>query len=286
MLPLRGEWTIDTFSQHLETLPLFDHEPEQHAYLDYRRWAFESAALDLALRQAGRSLGDAVGRTAEPLTFVVSTRLGEPATTDRLQRLARLYPSLRFKLDATADWSDELIAELAATGAVDSVDFKGQYHGTSVDTVPDAALYRRIVDRASRRLARGSRADAGDRGSARAAPRARHLGRGDPLGRGHRGAPLAAADGERQAVAVRLGRAAPRARTTTARRTGSAPTAGGSSSSGSVATISSCWRRSSIPETPNDVAPSGFNLDPGAGPARPARSPSRPARPASPQRPA
>ena len=43
-----------TFSEHLATLPLFDHEPEQHAYLDYRRWAFESAALDLALRQAGR----------------------------------------------------------------------------------------------------------------------------------------------------------------------------------------------------------------------------------------
>ena len=39
--------------EHLATLPLFDHEPEQHAYLDYRRWAFESAALDLALRQAG-----------------------------------------------------------------------------------------------------------------------------------------------------------------------------------------------------------------------------------------
>ena len=34
------------------------HEPEQHAYLDYRRWAFESAALDLALRQAGVSLGE------------------------------------------------------------------------------------------------------------------------------------------------------------------------------------------------------------------------------------
>ena len=29
-------------------------------YLDYRRWAFESAALDLALRQAGISLGEAV----------------------------------------------------------------------------------------------------------------------------------------------------------------------------------------------------------------------------------
>ena len=64
--PLAGEWTIATFSDHLATLALFDHEPEQHAYLDYRRWAYESAALDLALRQAGLSLGDAVGRSARP----------------------------------------------------------------------------------------------------------------------------------------------------------------------------------------------------------------------------
>ena len=75
---LAGEWTLDTFSQHLETLELFDHEPDQHAYLDYRRWGYESAALDLALRQAGLSLGAAVGRHPEPLTFVVSMRLGEP----------------------------------------------------------------------------------------------------------------------------------------------------------------------------------------------------------------
>ena len=146
VLPLAGEWTLHTFSQHLETLPLFDHEPDQHAYLDYRRWAFESAALDLALRQAGLSLGDAVGRTARPLTFVVSMRLGEPSTTERLRAWLAHHPELRFKLDAVADWTEELIAELAATGAVDSVDFKGQYRGTSVDTVPDAALYRRVVD--------------------------------------------------------------------------------------------------------------------------------------------
>ena len=144
--PLAGEWTLDTFSQHLATLPLFDHEPDQHAYLDYRRWAYESAALDLALRQAGLSLADAVGESAQPLTVVVSTRRGEPATTGRLRAWLELYPSLRFKLDATADWSSELIAELEATGAVDSVDFKGQYHGTSVDTVPDPALYERVVD--------------------------------------------------------------------------------------------------------------------------------------------
>ncbi|MEI7759809.1 MAG: hypothetical protein WCJ67_03465 [Thermoleophilia bacterium] len=142
---LGGQWTLDSFSEHLETLELFDHEPEQHAYTDYRRWAYESAALDLALRQAGLSLGAVVGRTPGPLTFVVSMRLGEPATTERLRAWLDLYPGLRFKLDATPDWTDELIAELAATGAVDSVDFKGQYHGTSVDTVPDADLYQRIV---------------------------------------------------------------------------------------------------------------------------------------------
>ncbi len=143
--PLAGEWTIATFSDHLDTLTLFDHEPDQHAYVDYRRWAYESAALDLALRQAGLSLGDAVGRSARPLTFVVSMRLGKPATTERLRAWLEYYPSLRFKLDATPDWTDELILELEQTGAVDSVDFKGQYHGTSVDTVPDPELYKRIV---------------------------------------------------------------------------------------------------------------------------------------------
>lgn len=143
--PLAGEWTVGTFSDHLGTLALFDHEPDQHAYLDYRRWAYESAALDLALRQAGLSLGDAVDRQARPLTFVVSMRLGEPATTERLRAWLGHYPTLRFKLDATPDWTEELIAELEETGAVDSVDFKGQYHGTVVDTAPDPELYARIV---------------------------------------------------------------------------------------------------------------------------------------------
>ena len=47
--------------------------------VDYRRWAFESAALDLALRQAGASLADALGLRPAPSRFVVSTRLDEPA---------------------------------------------------------------------------------------------------------------------------------------------------------------------------------------------------------------
>jgi len=146
VFPLAGSWTLHTFSQLLGTLPLFPQEPEQHAYWDYRRWAYESAALDLALRQAGVSLGKAVRREPQPVEFVVSMGLGSPPSTEGFQSWLGLYPGLRFKLDANPEWSEELIEELAATGAVDSVDFKGQYRGTTVDSPPDAALYRRVAE--------------------------------------------------------------------------------------------------------------------------------------------
>ena len=145
-LPLAGSWTLNSFSEHLAALPLFEAEPAQHAYHDYRRWGFESAALDLALRQAGASLGDAIGREPRPVSFVVSGGLGDPPSTERFHEWLSLYPGLRFKLDANPAWTDELIQELALTGAVDSIDFKGQYRGTVVDTPPDASLYRRVAE--------------------------------------------------------------------------------------------------------------------------------------------
>ena len=92
-LPLAGSWTLHTFSQHLGQQPLFEEEPAQHAYHDYRRWAFESAALDLALRQAGMSLGDAVGRPARPVSFVVSMGLGTPPSTDRFDAWLDALPA-------------------------------------------------------------------------------------------------------------------------------------------------------------------------------------------------
>jgi hypothetical protein len=58
----------------------------------------------------------------------------------------RLYPGLRFKLDAEADWTDEVVAELAETGSVVTVDLKGHYRGTIVDLEPDPALYRRVAE--------------------------------------------------------------------------------------------------------------------------------------------
>jgi len=146
VLPLAGGWTLDSFSRHLATLQLFEDAPAQHAYLDYRRWAFESAALDLALRQGGRSLGHVVGQEPRPVTFVASGGLGEPPTTERLRAFLDLYPGLRYKLDARPAWGDDLVSELVELGCVDSIDFKGHYSGTVVDNPPDAPLYRRIVD--------------------------------------------------------------------------------------------------------------------------------------------
>lgn len=146
VLPLAGAWTLDSFSSRLSELPLFETEPKMAAFRDYRRWAFESAALDLSLRQNGMSLADAVGRELRPLTFVVSMRLGEPPTLDRVKGWLEHYPGLRFKLDATSDWTDELVDELRELGCVDSIDFKGHYTGTVVDQAPDPALYRRVID--------------------------------------------------------------------------------------------------------------------------------------------
>jgi hypothetical protein len=150
-LPLAGEHTLASFSELLGDLDLFPAEPVREVSRNYRRWAFESAALDLALRQGDTALHAALGREPRPVTFVVSMRLsppgsGEPSTIEPLRRRLEVYPGLRFKLDPTNDWTDELIAELVATGAVDSLDLKGQYSGTPVDVETDPDLYRKLIE--------------------------------------------------------------------------------------------------------------------------------------------
>ncbi|HEY5430632.1 MAG TPA: hypothetical protein VIK04_16065, partial [Solirubrobacteraceae bacterium] len=143
---LAGRYSLGEFCERIDGLDLFPVQPQRGEVSRlYRRWTFHSAALDLALRQAGRPLHAALGREARPVTFVVSLRLGEPPTlTPIASRLAH-YPSLRFKLDATTSWTPELIAELADSSAVDSIDFKALYHGTIVDQEPDPVLYGRVV---------------------------------------------------------------------------------------------------------------------------------------------
>ena len=146
VLPLAGRYTLAEFSAHLATLELFADEPEMDVFPLYRTWAFESAALDLALRQAGTTLAQRVGRELRPLTFVSSLRLGEPPTLEPVLRRLEIAPDLRFKLDATPSWDDTLIASLVELDAVDSVDMKGQYKGTIVDQPPDPVLYRRVLE--------------------------------------------------------------------------------------------------------------------------------------------
>ena len=58
--PLAGEHTVESFSALVAEQP------------GYRPWGLESAALDLALRQAGLSLAEAVSREPRPVRFVVS----------------------------------------------------------------------------------------------------------------------------------------------------------------------------------------------------------------------
>lgn len=144
--PLAGSHTLESFSQLLESFELFPSGPGMPAFRDYRRWAYESAALDLALRQAGLSLAEAVGREAQPVTFVVSLRIEQPPRADPVPLLLERYPGLRFKLDPTEEWDEELVAALAATGAVDTVDLKGAYKGTPVDQAGDPALYRMVAE--------------------------------------------------------------------------------------------------------------------------------------------
>ena len=160
------------------------------------------------------------------------------------KRLDR-YPSLRFKLDPVSEWTDDLIAELVATGAVDSVDFKGFYKGTVVDQPPDPDLYGRVAEAFPEAWLEDPGLTRRDAARARAAQGPLHVGRPDPFDRRHRGAAVPAADGEREAVAVRRPARAAATHTTGSPSAASAPTVAASSSSGRAVGTSSTWPRSS-----------------------------------------
>ena len=134
-----GATTLGDFSAELDHLTPFQGEPKMAASADYRRWALESAALDLALRQSGLSLGAALGLEYRPVRFVVSTR------GDAFAWLAAA-PQLELKLDPENEWDRPFMERLTATGRVRVLDLKAYYTGTAVDVVPDPDLYRNVVE--------------------------------------------------------------------------------------------------------------------------------------------
>ena len=144
-LALEGEWTLAGFCDHLATLELWPQPLEWGGARHYRNWAFESAALDLALRQAGRPLHDVLGLAPRPVRFVNSLGLGEEPSIEPLRRRLARAPGVRFKIDAEAAWAPALVDEVAATGAVDTIDFKGQYGIEVEDPEALGALYDRVL---------------------------------------------------------------------------------------------------------------------------------------------
>jgi hypothetical protein len=136
---VEGSWTLESFSESLEGLRLFDDALPDAAADDYRRWAWESAALDLALRQARTTLAEVTGGERRPVTYVVSTRV------TKVGAHLELYPAMRFKLDPGPDWDDATIDRLAELGVVDTADFKGVYRG-DFGQPPNPTLYKRIAE--------------------------------------------------------------------------------------------------------------------------------------------
>jgi L-alanine-DL-glutamate epimerase-like enolase superfamily enzyme len=149
---LTGPGTLGELCELIGEVDLFTvAPPEYEASRHYRRWAYESAALDLALRQSGIPFHEAVGRDPQPVRFVCSTRLSsfgsdDPSTTEPVRKRLAKYPELRFKLDPENDWTSELIDELAELAGVDVLDLKGLYRGTPVDVETDPALYRQVAE--------------------------------------------------------------------------------------------------------------------------------------------
>ena len=147
-----GASNLGEFCELAGELDLFPGAPPQYeASRLYRRWAYESAALDLALRQSGLPLHEAVGREPRALKFVCSTRLSgfeedSKSTTEPIRNRLAKYPGLRFKLDPENDWDAELIAEIAEIASVEILDLKGLYRGTPVDVETDPELYAAVAE--------------------------------------------------------------------------------------------------------------------------------------------
>jgi hypothetical protein len=144
-LALQGEWTLAGFCANLAKLELWSRPPEWDLAPRFRQWAFESAALDLALRQAGRALHDVLELEPRPVSFVNSLGLGKEPSFEPLRRRLARSPGVRFKLDAVPSWTAALVEAVAATGAVDTIDFKGQYGIEVEDRAALGALYDRVL---------------------------------------------------------------------------------------------------------------------------------------------
>ena len=135
---LSGTRTVAEWSAVLDTIALTPTPLVHPESSDYRRWAYEGALLDLALRQAGLSLQDALGRTARPVRFCVSPP-GDPLD------MATMFPNQELKVDAFVGWAPDAMQALSEQGMVRVVDLKAHYVGDGITRPDDPLAFSRAV---------------------------------------------------------------------------------------------------------------------------------------------
>lgn len=136
--PLRGRRTLGEWGEVLDGFDFAFGAMSQAVVPNFRRWSYESALLDLALLQAGRSLADALGRTLSALRFCVS-----PPADPR--PILAAYPGTELKINTSPDWTDDDMTGLAATGAIRVVDLKAHYVGAFAPQPDDPVAFTHRV---------------------------------------------------------------------------------------------------------------------------------------------
>lgn len=144
-LMLAGNWTLGSLSRHLSRLDQWPSPPAWPAARRWRHWAFEAAALDLCLRQAGASLFDLLDVRPRPVRFINSLSLGNRPTLEPVLARLRQYPDLRFKVDVTQAWTADFAEQLFALDRVEILDFKGRYGEASRKQPTLRRLYERVI---------------------------------------------------------------------------------------------------------------------------------------------
>lgn len=138
--------TLGEFVKSIRELEIFGVKPNDHESVCCRRWAFESAALNLALKQNSKSIGDFTNIQWVNPSYVVSLRVQSPKEIDRIKSILDILPSQKFKVDATSSWSDQMVYELASLNCISIVDLKGHYLNTPLEQSADMNLYHQVFE--------------------------------------------------------------------------------------------------------------------------------------------
>jgi hypothetical protein len=135
--PLEGEWTLASFCDHLAALELWPEPPAWDGARRFRKLGVRVRGADLAA-PGRRSLHDVLRLTPQPVRFVNS--LGQ-------EPFDRTSPAPRCSLQARRGGRPGAGARRGgrATGAVDTIDLKGQYGFEVKDPEALAALYDQVL---------------------------------------------------------------------------------------------------------------------------------------------